>query len=77
MKLFDTHAHIGLIHDDPIEQLIITKEAKQAGIAHVVSICNNLQDFFQVYDNLSTASHIYHSIGVSPQKLCIPARIGS
>jgi len=74
MKLFDTHAHIGLIHDDPIEQLIITKEAKQAGIAHVVSICNNLQDFFQVYENLSTASHIYHSIGVSPSEVMHPGQ---
>ncbi len=74
MKLFDTHAHIGLIHDDPIEQLIITKEAKQAGVAHVVSICNNLQDFFQVYENLSTASHIYHSIGVSPSEVMHPGQ---
>ena len=32
MNLFDTHAHIGLIHDDPIEQLIVAKEAKQAGV---------------------------------------------
>ncbi len=74
MKLFDTHAHIGLIHEDPIEQLIITKEAKQAGVAHVVSICNNLQDFFQVYENLSTASHIYHSIGVSPSEVMHPGQ---
>jgi len=74
MKLFDTHAHIGLIHEDPIEQLIITKEAKQAGVAHVVSICNNLQDFFRVYENLSTASHIYHSIGVSPSEVMHPGQ---
>lgn len=74
MKLFDTHAHIGLIHDDPIEQLIITKEAKQAGVAHVISICNNLQDFFQIYENLSTASHIYHSIGVSPSEVMHPGQ---
>ena len=74
MKLFDTHAHIGLITEDPIDQLIITQEAKQEGIAHILSICNNLQDFFQVYQNLSTATHIYHSIGVSPSEVMHPGK---
>ncbi|RKX78890.1 MAG: hydrolase TatD [Spirochaetes bacterium] len=74
MKLFDTHAHIGLINEDPIEQLIITEEAKRAGIEHIVSICNNLHDFFQVYDNLSTATYVYHSIGVSPSEVSNPGR---
>ncbi|MCL1813323.1 MAG: hydrolase TatD, partial [Treponema sp.] len=27
MQYFDTHAHIGLIVDDPIEQLIVIQEA--------------------------------------------------
>ena len=74
MKYFDTHAHIGLIHEDPIEQLIIAQEAKQAKVMHVVSICNNLQDFFQVYENLKTATHIYHSIGVSPSEVSHPGK---
>jgi TatD DNase family protein len=74
MKLFDTHAHIGLITEDPIDQLIITQEAKQEGIAHILSICNNLPDFFQVYQNLSTATHIYHSIGVSPSEVMHPGK---
>jgi len=74
MHFFDTHAHIGLIHEDPIEQLIITKEAKQAGVNHIISICNNLSDFFQVYNNLATASHIYHSIGVSPSEVTVPGK---
>lgn len=74
MKLFDTHAHLGLITEDPIDQLIITQEAKQEGIAHILSICNNLPDFFQVYQNLSTATHIYHSIGVSPSEVMHPGR---
>ena len=26
MKLFDTHAHIGLIYDDPIEQLRVIQQ---------------------------------------------------
>ncbi|MDR3123133.1 MAG: hydrolase TatD, partial [Treponema sp.] len=30
MQYFDTHAHIGLICEDPIEQLIVIQEARQA-----------------------------------------------
>lgn len=74
MQLFDTHAHIGLIHEDPIEQLIIAQEAKQAGVKHLVSICNNLYDFFQVYENLSSAHHVLHSIGVSPSEVQNPGK---
>lgn len=74
MKLFDTHTHIGLINEDPIEQLIIVQEAKQAGITHMVSICNSLGDFFDVYDNLQTADHVYHAIGVSPSEVANPGR---
>ena len=72
MKLFDTHAHIGLIHEDPIEQLIISQEAKQAEVEHIISICNSLGDFEDVYSNLETATHIYHSIGVSPSEVQNP-----
>jgi TatD DNase family protein len=74
MQYFDTHAHIGLIHEDPIEQLIIAQEAKQAQVLHIISICNNLNDFFQVYENLETATHIYHSIGVSPSEVSHPGK---
>jgi TatD DNase family protein len=74
MQLFDTHAHLGLINEDPIEQLIITQEAKQESVEHIISICNNLHDFFQVYENLETASHVYHSIGVSPSEVSHPGR---
>jgi TatD DNase family protein len=74
MHYFDTHAHIGLINEDPIEQLIIVQEAKQAGIERIVSICNNLHDFFQVYENLATASHVYHSVGVSPSEVTNPGK---
>ena len=72
MKLFDTHAHIGLIHEDPIEQLIITQEARQSDVEHIISICNSLSDFDYVYSNLETATHIYHSIGVSPSEVQNP-----
>ncbi len=74
MKYFDTHAHIGLINEDQIEQLIIVQEARQSGISKLISICNNLNDFFTVYDNLSTASHVYHAVGVSPSEVENPGR---
>ncbi|MBN1698913.1 MAG: TatD family hydrolase [Spirochaetales bacterium] len=72
MKFFDTHAHIGLINEDPIEQLIIVQEAKQENVDGIVSISNNLRDFFQIYENLKTEAHIYHSIGVSPSEVSNP-----
>ncbi len=74
MQYFDTHAHIGLIDEDPIEQLIITQEARQADVSHIISICNNLHDFFQIYDNLAASSHVYHSIGVSPSEVSHPGK---
>ena len=74
MQLFDTHAHIGLINEDPIEQLIIAQEARQDDVVNIVSICNNLHDFFQVYRNLETATHVYHSIGVSPSEVSHPGK---
>jgi TatD DNase family protein len=69
MHLFDTHAHIGLITEDPIEQLIIVQEARKESVDCIVSICNSLRDFFQVYENLKTASHVYHAVGVSPSEV--------
>lgn len=74
MRLFDSHAHIGLIHEDPIEQLIVVQEARQEDVNGVVSICNNLHDFFQVYENLRTAAHVYHAVGVSPSEVTNPGR---
>lgn len=74
MKLFDSHAHIGLINEDPIEQLMIVQEARQAGVQGILSICNNLRDFFQVYENLKTATHAYHSVGVSPSEVVNPGK---
>jgi len=74
MKFFDTHAHIGLINEDPIEQLIIIQEAKHENVEHIVSICNSLHDFFIVYENLKTATNIYHSIGISPSEVAHPGK---
>ncbi len=58
MRYFDTHAHIGLIYDDPIEQLLVCQQAKQAGVGKIISICNSLLDFKQVYENLKPAEHV-------------------
>lgn len=72
MRLFDTHAHIGLINEDPIDQLIIVQQARQEQVEKIMSITNNLRDFFQVYENLKTANHVYFSIGVSPSEVSNP-----
>src|SRR5208283_2742883 len=72
MRYFDTHAHIGLITEDPIDQLIIVQEARQEGVQHLVTVSNNLVDFAQLYENLKTEKQIYHSIGISPSSVVQP-----
>jgi TatD DNase family protein len=74
MQYFDSHAHIGLIFEDPIEQLIVCQQAKAAGVTKIISICNSLMDFTQVYENLKTAGHVYHAVGVSPSEVQNPGR---
>ncbi len=74
MQYFDTHAHIGLIFDDPIEQLLVCQQAKQAGVTRIVSICNSLMDFRQVYENLKMLEHVYHAVGVSPSEVQTPGK---
>src|SRR6266403_2102408 len=74
MKLFDTHSHLSLIHDDHIEQLLLAQEAKRENILGILSITNNIQDFFVVHENLKTASNIYYAIGVSPSEVSHPGR---
>jgi len=74
MQYFDTHAHLGLIVEDPIEQLIVIQEARQASVNRIVSICNSLHDFNQVYDNLKSAANVYHAVGVSPSEVQNPGK---
>ncbi|TXT48760.1 MAG: TatD DNase family protein, partial [Spirochaetes bacterium] len=74
MRYFDTHAHIGLIYDDPIEQLLVCQQAKQSGVGRIISICNSLVDFKQVYENLKPADHVYHAVGVSPSEVQNPGK---
>lgn len=66
MRLFDTHCHIGLIHEDQLEQLLAIQYAKRAGVEHIISICNSLTDFEVIYNNLKSAKKVYHAVGVSP-----------
>ncbi|WHE95779.1 hydrolase TatD, partial [Treponema pallidum] len=42
MQIFDTHAHIGLIHPDPVERLRVVQEARRASVTRIMSICNSL-----------------------------------
>ena len=74
MKIFDTHAHIGLIYDDPLDQLRVVKDAKRANVTRIVSICNSLHDFSKVYQNLKAEPSVYHAIGVSPSEVTSPGR---
>lgn len=68
MRLFDTHCHLGLIHNDQLEQLVIVQYAKRANVKHIVSICNSLTDFTEIYNNLRSATGVYHAVGVSPSE---------
>ena len=72
MQFFDTHAHIGLIYDDPIEQLRVIHQAKQAGVTRIISINNSLHDFERVYPALKVVSGVYHAVGVAPSEVVNP-----
>jgi TatD DNase family protein len=74
MQYFDTHAHIGLICEDPIEQLIVIQEARQASVSRLISICNSLIDFVKIYENLKSAATVYHAVGVSPSEVRSPGK---
>ncbi len=74
MQFFDTHAHIGLIYDDPIEQLRVITQARLAGVTRIISINNSLHDFKKVYQNLKSAPGIYHAVGVGPSEVTTPGK---
>ncbi len=69
MAFFDTHIHIGLIHKDPIEQLIIIQEAKRKKVDMFLNICNNVVDFIEVYEKIKTTPGVYFAVGTSPTEL--------
>ncbi len=72
MRIFDTHAHVGLIHEDTIEQLLIIQESRQNNIAAIINICNNIDAFFTHYENLKNSPIMYFAIGVSPSEVMQP-----
>ena len=72
MQFFDTHAHVGLIYDDPIEQVRVILKARQAGVTRIVSINNNLVDFKKEYAVLKSIPGIYHAVGVGPSEVVAP-----
>ncbi|NBK21315.1 MAG: TatD family deoxyribonuclease [Spirochaetia bacterium] len=74
MQFFDTHAHIGLLQDDRMEQLLAVQLAKVKKVRHIVSICNSLGDFEKTYANLESADSVYHAVGVSPTEVANPGR---
>jgi len=74
MQIFDTHAHIGLIYDDPLEQLRVIQEAKRSAVTRILSICNSLHDFYTVYENLKADTSVFHAIGVSPSEVVSPGK---
>lgn len=74
MQFFDTHAHIALIYDDPIEQLRVIQQAKQAGVTRIMSICNSLHDFPTVYSHLKAMPGVYYAVGISPSEVTNPGR---
>ncbi len=69
MRFFDTHAHIGLIFDDPIEQHVVCQRAAQADVKHIVSISNSILDFTPIYENLKIESNISFAAGISPSEV--------
>lgn len=74
MQFFDTHAHIGLLQDDKMEQLLAVQLAKVKMVKHVVSICNSLSDFEKTYANLESVDSVYHAVGVSPTEVSNPGK---
>ncbi len=74
MQFFDTHAHIGLIYDDPIEQFRVIQQAKQAGVTRIISINNSLHDFKKEYAVLKSQKGIYHAVGVGPSEVNNPGQ---
>ena len=72
MQFFDTHAHIGLIYDDPVEQFRVIQQAKREGVTRIISINNGLKDFKREYNALKESRGVYHAVGVGPSEVRAP-----
>lgn len=69
MQIFDSHAHLGLISEDQIEQLYAVKEASHKGVVKIVSINGSPHSFRSVYENLRTTTNVYHAVGIAPSEV--------
>lgn len=70
MKIFDTHIHIGLIHEDSIERKVIIKRAKKlSNVERFLCIANSIKDFDDVHSALKSVDGIYFAVGISPSEV--------
>lgn len=74
MKLFDTHCHLALLYQDPIEQIRVVDEAKRVGVAGLANISTNLIDFYDSYNNTKNVLNVYHTVGLSPSEVNNPGK---
>ena len=74
MRLVDTHCHIALLYQDPIEQIRVIDDAKRAGVEIIINVTTNLPDFFSTYKNIKNIPNIYHTIGLSPAEVSNPGK---
>ncbi len=61
-----------MIYDDPIKQISVIQQAKQAGVTRIISINNSLHDFKKEYSFLKSQKGIYHAVGVGPSEVNTP-----
>ena len=74
MKIFDTHCHLALLYQDPIEQIRVIDEAKRAGVVALANISTNLIDFVDSYNNTKNIPNIFHTVGLSPSEVINPGK---
>jgi TatD DNase family protein len=74
MKLFDTHCHIALLYQDPIDQIRVIDEAKRAGVVGLANISTNIIDFIESYKNIKNILNVYHTVGLSPSEVLNPGK---
>lgn len=74
MKIFDTHCHLALLYQDPIEQIRVIDEAKRVGVIALANISTNLMDFVDSYNNTKNIPNIFHTVGLSPSEVINPGK---
>ncbi len=74
MGLFDTHCHLALLYNDPIDQIRVVDEAKRSNVIGIINVSTNLIDFFESYKNTKNLLNVYHTIGLSPSEVNNPGK---